>query len=277
MSNSPELSVVMSVYNGQDYLEESIESILNQSYSNFEFIIINDGSTDASGKIIENYAAKDKRIIYIQQQNVGLTKSLNIGVKRAKGKYIARQDADDVSFSRRFEKQMAFYSQHTDAVLCGTWCIETDKDCGSKVRKYPIDDSQLRKNLKYVNYFCHPSVIFLRDAFIEAGEYDESFTTAQDFELWIRLAEIGKLTNLPETLVNKRIGFSQAISWKHRGQKIDVIKKVISKHFSSWREINIFKSYRYYLPLLVYGLIPMPILKIIRIIRYRGKNGFENK
>lgn len=268
MSFEPELSVVMSVYNGQEYLAESIESILGQSYKNFEFIIINDGSTDTSGKIIERYAAIDQRIVYVQHRNRGLTKSLNIGINRAKGKFIARQDADDISLPKRFELQMEFLNGHSDTVLCGTWFLEINEDKGSRVGKYPIDDIELRKNLTYVNCFCHPSVIFLKEAFMKAGMYDERFKTAQDFELWIRLAEIGKLANLPEILVNKRIGFSQAISWKNRAEKIDVVKMVIAKHFSSWHDINIYKFCRYYVPLLVYGVIPVPLLKIIRRMRY---------
>jgi len=270
MSPLPELSVVMAVYNGQDHLSESIESILKQTYHHFEFIIINDGSTDESVAIIERYATKDRRIIHITQRNRGLTKSLNIGINMAKGKYIARQDADDISFPKRFEKQMAFLKEHNDTVLCGTWCIETDESCGSKKRQFPIDDKNLRKNLKYVNNFCHPSVIFLRKAFIESGQYDERFTTAQDFELWIRLAAFGKLANLPEILVDKRIGFSEAISWKNRRQKMDVVAKVIAKHFSSWRDIHMVYFIRYYFPLVVYGIIPMPILKMVRRIRFKG-------
>ena len=103
-----ELSVVMSVYNGETYLAESIESILRQTYKNFEFIIINDGSTDSSAEIIDTFAASDDRIVVIHQTNSGLTRSLNAGIKNARGEYIARQDADDESFPHRFTRQMEY-------------------------------------------------------------------------------------------------------------------------------------------------------------------------
>ncbi|MCD4736098.1 MAG: glycosyltransferase, partial [Bacteroidales bacterium] len=213
-------------------------------------------------------ALKDKRIKLVNQKNVGLTKSLNRGIKLARGKYIARQDVDDISKPDRFKKQMSFLTSHREVVLCGTWFLEVNEGTGSKVREYPVLDDELRKNIQYVNYFCHPSVIFLKQAFIEAGCYDESFTTAQDFELWIRMARTGKIANLPEVLVEKRIGFTSSVSWQKRMEKTQVVKDVISKHFKSWHDINFIKFFRYYLPLIVYGYIPVPLLKIIRKIRY---------
>ena len=270
VNHSPELSVVMSVYNGQEHLQESISSILNQSFSDFEFIIVNDGSTDDTQQIIEQFAARDIRIRSVNQKNAGLTISLNRGVNMARGRYIARQDADDVSFPRRFEKQMFFLKTHPEVVLCGTWFLEDNEGKGQMIRIYPLEDTKIRKSLKYVNHFCHPSVIFLKEAFVRAGGYDENFLIAQDFECWIRLAKEGKVANLSEVLVKRRIGFSQTASWKHRGRKFDIALKVISKHFGSWREIDGFKFCRYYLPLLVYGVIPVPIIKIIRRFRYRN-------
>lgn len=268
MTHLPELSVVMSVYNGQRYLEESITSILRQSFSDFEFIIINDGSTDNSGKLIEQFALKDHRIRTMHQDNSGLIKSLNRGISMARGSYIARQDQDDVSLPNRFEKQLSFLKSHPDIVLCGTWFLEVNEESGSKVRKYPVDDTALRKDIKYANFFCHPSVIFFKDAFIKTGGYDEAFPTAEDFELWIRMAQVGKLANLPEILIKKRIGFGTTISWEKRREKKRVIQSVISKHFGSLQEINWLKFIQYYLPLIIYGYIPTPLLKIIRRIRY---------
>jgi len=114
------VSIVMSVYNAQKYLDEAIESILNQTYSNFEFIIINDGSTDKSLEIIENYAKKDSRIIVINRENKGLIYSLNEGIRKANGKYIARMDADDISLPQRLEKQVEFMEKNKNIGICGT-------------------------------------------------------------------------------------------------------------------------------------------------------------
>lgn len=269
MSNTPFLSVVMSVYNGEKYLSESIESILNQTYRNFEFIIINDGSTDNTGKIIEEYARKDNRVISVDQENMGLTRSLNRGIKIAIGDYIARQDSDDVSLPHRFESQIDFFRQNPGLVLCGTWFEEINENQGSVIRKYPLDDKILRQYVKYVNYFCHPSVMFSKKIFKAVGGYDESFSSGQDFELWIRMAKEGKISNLPMVLVKKRIGFSNTISWLNRKQKISMARKTISKHFSKWYEINPYKFIRFYLPKLIYGFIPVPILRVVRRLRYR--------
>ena len=269
MTSSPELSVVMSVYNGQKYLEESITSILDQTFSDFEFIIINDGSTDQTRDIIEQFASKDKRILLIHQDNAGLAKSLNRGIKLARGKYIARHDADDVSLPERFKKQMSFLRSHQDVVLCGTWFLEENEGKGVKIRKYPVDDQKLRENIKYVNYFCHPSVVFSKDAFIKAGGYDERLSTGQDFELWMRLCNYGKMSNISKVLVRKRIGLGNTISWQMRNEKIKLWKIIYKKHFKNWRKINTIMFVRFYFPLLLYRYIPVPMIKIIRSLRYK--------
>lgn len=270
MNKSVDLSVVMAVHNGADHLDESIRSILKQTYNNFEFIIINDGSTDRSEEIISEYAARDKRIAFIKQQNMGLAKALNRGIKIAKGKYIARQDADDVSTPDRFAAQMKLLESDRDIVLCGTWFMEENEGLGSKLRQYPIGDHELRKNLKYVNQFCHPSVIFSKKSFYKAGGYDENFVTSQDFELWIRIAQTGKIANIPEIHLKKRIGFSETISWEKRFQKGSMALKVISTHFDKWWNINPFKFILYYLPKMFYAYIPVSIVKSIRRIRYKN-------
>lgn len=277
MSTPCELSVVMSVYNGQKHLEEAVTSILNQSFSDFEFIIINDGSTDKTKVILDQFEADDSRIRVIHQENKGLTVSLNRGIGKACGRFIARQDADDISLPERFEKQLSFLRSHPGVVLCGTWFIENNEGMGQKIRKYPLNDLSLRRDIKYANHFCHPSVIFLKDAFNKAGGYDENFPTAQDFELWIRMAQTGKMANIPEVLIEKRIGFADTISWGKRKEKVQIVRKVISKHFRSWYQINPLKFLQYFFPLMVYGYLPVSVLRIIRMIRYRNGNKVKSK
>ena len=118
MKNDPKISVVMAVYNGEKYLREAIDSILNQTFKDFEFIIVNDGSTDRTREILESFI--DPRIVLIHQEHMGLTKSLNRGIALAKGKYIARQDADDISMAERLEKQFNFLESHENVALLGT-------------------------------------------------------------------------------------------------------------------------------------------------------------
>lgn len=265
----PELSVVMSVYNGQEYLEESIQSILNQTYPDFEFIVLNDGSTDGTLEIIRQVAQRDKRVVPVNQNNMGLVCSLNRGITFARGKYIARQDADDVSLPQRLEKQMDFMKSHPQIVLCGTWFREENEGGGVRVRRYPAGDAELRKYIMYANYFCHPSVIFSKTAFEKAGRYDESLSTGQDFECWMRMKNFGKVANIPEVLVNRRIGTGRTISWQQRKKKIELWEIIFKKHFKSWHRVNKVMFIRFYLPLLIYGYIPVPVIKLARAIRYR--------
>lgn len=266
----PALSVIMAVYNGEPHLAEAIQSILNQTCKDFEFIVINDGSTDGSGAIINLFGEKDNRIVVVHQENMGLARSLNTGIRLAKGDYIARQDADDVSFPGRLEKQMTFLKHHRDVVLCGAWFEEVNEGGGRKIRRYPLEDRVLRRNLKYINQFCHPSVVFEKQAFLRAGAYDERFCTGQDFELWIRMAEQGAIANIPEICVKKRIGFDTTISWKKRKMKLLLWRQMFEKHFKrDIKEVNPLKFIRYYLPLLAYGYLPVGVLKLVRRARYR--------
>jgi len=203
MTNGPTISVVMAVYNGEKYLRESVESILNQTFKNFEFVIINDGSSDRTQEILESYI--DPRIILIHRKHFGLTKSLNKGISLAKGKYISRQDADDISMPERLEKQISFLEEHKSVALLGTTVKIIDEN-GSliHIRKYPSDSSSIKKGIKEDNCFCHGSVIFRKKHFFELGGYREIFSTAQDYDLWLRFAENFEVANLSTPLYTRR-------------------------------------------------------------------------
>lgn len=154
---NPKISVVLSVYNGEDTLSIAIDSVLNQTYKDFEFIIINDGSTDDSLKIIEKYRRQDDRVIAIDRENKGLANSLNEGVELSKGKYIARMDQDDICFSKRFEKQVDFLENNTSVDMLFTGWEEVDID--SLSRNIKIPKREWFKNLK--KYFFTKSMILL--------------------------------------------------------------------------------------------------------------------
>ena len=160
---NPVISVVMSVYNGSSYLHESIQSILNQTFTDYEFIIINDGSSDDSLNIIKQYSEFDNRVVVISHDNIGLTKSLNIAINLAKGKYIARQDADDISLPERLNKQYKWFSNYKDGVLCGTgaYFINSEGELKKK-KKFPSSNSMIKSRLFYLNPFIHSSVMFKR-------------------------------------------------------------------------------------------------------------------
>ncbi len=193
----------MSVYNGSDYLRESIESILNQTFSDFEFIIINDYSTDNTWEIITEYAEQDKRIkLFNNSENIGLTKSLNKGLKLARGEYIARQDADDVSLVERFEKQVAALDENPEAVLIS--CdIEVINSQGKFVKKEErsCETKWVPWYLMFYNHLGgHSQVIFRTETAIKLGGYSEAYRYSQDYEFWCRLVKAGKVIILPEAL-----------------------------------------------------------------------------
>ena len=194
----------MSVYNGEKYLEEATESILNQSFRDFEFIIINDGSIDKTQEILEGFQRRDKRIRVVSRANKGLIYSLNEGVKMAQGEYIVRMDADDVSRPKRLEKQLK-YAQDNGLMICGSWAEGADSQ-GKKVRdmNYPPDTGKIRTYALLHNPFIHPSVMFRKDVFEKVGGYRQFFKHIEDYELWTRIVFKYKTGNIPEILLNYR-------------------------------------------------------------------------
>jgi glycosyltransferase involved in cell wall biosynthesis len=196
----------MSVYNDEKYVAQAIESILNQSYKNFEFIIINDGSIDGTFDILNQYKTKDSRIILINQENKGLTKSINIGINQAKGQYIARMDSDDISDLKRFSNQIEFLENNKDYALVGTNIEKIDEN-GShiEINKTKYTNEDIHKTLCTRNCFAHGSVMINKNLVNEILTYDESFKYAQDYQLWTKIAKKFKVENLEEPLYKLRL------------------------------------------------------------------------
>ena len=159
MSNSPLVSIVVPVYNAQNYLHETIESVLLQTYEKFELIIVNDGSTDNSEKIVRQFQKKDKRIILRNFKNSGIASALNNGIQIAKGKYIARLDADDISLPHRIKKQVEFMEANPSVDVCGSWVEIFGEFNDNFICKFPTNDKQLKTKLLFSVPFAHPSVI----------------------------------------------------------------------------------------------------------------------
>lgn len=193
----------MSVYNSEKYLREAIESILNQSFTEFEFIIINDGSADNSLQIIESY--KDERIVLINQNNTGLAKALNIGIEKSRSNFIARMDADDISLPDRLQKQYEFLLQNPEYVVVGSNAIIID-NLGNYVHtsSQAISDVEAKQDLPNTPFF-HPSVMYLKEIFFKAGKYCEAMIKGQDTVLFNRMAKFGKFYNIPDSLIKYRI------------------------------------------------------------------------
>jgi len=199
------ISVILPVYNGEKYLSEAIESILNQTYENFEFIIINDGSTDNSLELIEKYKEIDNRIIVISRENKGLIGTLNEGIEKSRGKYIARMDQDDISLPNRFEEQIKIMENNEEIIVCGSWINIFGNNIKNKIVKYYQKDKQIKSNLLLSCCFAHPSVMMRKDVFVDNDIwYDMDFKNAEDYHLWTQLAKVGKFYNIPKVLLNYR-------------------------------------------------------------------------
>jgi glycosyltransferase involved in cell wall biosynthesis len=198
---APLISVVMSVYNGENDLKQSVPSILNQTFTDFEFVIVNDGSSDSTLNIIKDYQKNDQRIVIIDQHNKGLTKSLNIGIAKSRGKYIARQDTDDESLPTRFAEQVAFLEDNPDVVVLGTTAYQVMDEI-TRIGSY-FDDDTLKELVYLRNPFPHTSVVFRKDIFIRVGMYDESYILSQDFECWMRMMSHGRISMLNVPLVKQ--------------------------------------------------------------------------
>ncbi|MBL4559904.1 MAG: glycosyltransferase [Labilibaculum sp.] len=208
-----EISVLMCVYDEpEDWLRQSIDSVLNQSFDKFEFIIVNDNPKSALiDKILNHYKRKDNRIIILNNEcNLGLTKSLNKGLKIAKGKYIARMDADDISFKNRFERQYDYMMSNPSIVACGAWAETIG--LGKKINKTHLltDSKDIHDSFVLYAPFIHPT-LFIRNSTLVRNSinYDESFKRAQDYKLALDLMKVGKLGNIPHILLQYRISINQ--------------------------------------------------------------------
>ena len=197
-------SVLMSVYNGQRYLGTAIDSILAQTFQEFEFIIVDDGSTDNTESLIRAYS--DSRIRLISKPNTGLADSLNVGLEAAKGTWIARIDADDISEPQRLERQLQRFRTSPELVLLGSNCVIIDQH-GSTMwhPEYPTDHMNLVKQwTRGGSAFPHASATFRRDYAVECGGYNPRYVTGQDLDLWLNLAQIGTVGSLAEPLMRLR-------------------------------------------------------------------------
>lgn len=200
------VSVVMSVYNGEKYLSEAVESILGQTFGDFEFIIVDDGSMDGSAQILAEHAARDGRIRVLSQENRGLTKSLNTAISHARAPLIARMDADDIALPGRFEKQVAAFDANPRLVGLGTAVATfTDGSANRRTRGVICGAEAIQSALETRNVMNHPSAMIRAEALRDIGGYREKFVTSQDYDLWLRLAETGDLDNLKETLLRYRV------------------------------------------------------------------------
>lgn len=247
---TPEVSVILPTFNGSEFIKKAIQSVLNQSFSNFELLIIDDGSKDSIPEITNYYVEKDARVFYARNENnLGIQQSLNRGLKIARGKYIARIDDDDEWIDRnKLKRQVEYLNKNPDYILIGTGTIVVDEN-GKEIFRFlnPESDQDIRKKILFKNYFTHSGVIFKKKAAMKFNGYDESEQTRhiEDYDLWLKLGTLGKFGNLPIYGV-KFTQRSGAISSKNKIKQFKRNIKIIQK-FSDF-----YPSYSY---ALIFGYI----------------------
>lgn len=251
----PKVSLVMSVFNQERFLKEAIKSILGQTYKDFEFLILDDGSFDNSFKIFKSF--KDKRIkIFQNKKRQGLAKSLNFLIKKAKGKYIARMDGDDVSLPTRLLTQVRFLDKHPQIALVGCWAkIINDKGKVIGEFRHPLNYKQIRKVILSYNPFIHPSVMFRKEAFKKIGGYDESLPYSQDYDLFLRFVINYPCINIKRFLFKFRWHPDFGKQKKQHLNALKVRLRAIKDYgYNKWEVIKLLKT-------LVFYLIPVQIKK----------------
>jgi glycosyltransferase involved in cell wall biosynthesis len=203
---NPKVTILMAVFNGEEYIKDCIDSVLSQTYKDFEFLIIDDCSADSSIGIVKSY--DDARIRVIEnKRNLNQVKSLNIGLTHARGEYVARIDQDDMMLRHRLEKQVEFLDKRRDVSVVGTWGeVIDEKGSIFTILRLPVTIGEIAANVLFAGHFLmHSSVIFRKDPVIESGKYDETFSFAEDYDLWTRLLLKGyRFANIPECLIKFR-------------------------------------------------------------------------
>ena len=212
----PLISVLLCTYNDEKYIYKAVKSILDQTFEDFEFIIINDGSTDKTLDILKQF--DDKRLILIDKPNTGLTDSLNLGVSIAKSNWIARMDGDDISIKTRFEEQIKYIDDNVAVI--GTQCKFIDEE-GNQIAtvSLPLTHNEiLKKGTSFRTMFIHPSVLINKELLLKSGGYDDYLDSAEDLDLWLKLSHYGKLVNIDSVLLKYRKHQNQISITKRKEQ-----------------------------------------------------------
>jgi len=259
MNSGPKVSIIIPTYNQSQYLEEAIESVLNQTYKNIEIIIVDDGSTDNTSEVVKSF---DNKIIYIQQKNKGASGARNTGIKKANGQYIAFLDADDMWLKNKLEKQIEFIQNNPEIGLLGTGCyqmIDMSKMIHKKI--FPAKNEILQKDLIKYNPFIQSSVMIKKDVFNHIDLYDEKFKESEDYDLWLRIAQKYKVANLEQSLVTKKY-YAKGLSKDKDNKQLYFALKAKKNSINRGQYSKLY--YFYILKSWIFMKMPFFIRKIIR-------------
>lgn len=265
----------MPTHNRETLIGRSIESVLRQTYRNFEFIIVNDASTDGTELLILDYQRKDGRIVYIKnEENLRIVRSLNKGLRLSRGEYIARIDDDDVWIDpRKLEKQIAFLEHNKDYVIVGTGNVAIFESKNLKMKSLkPETDEEIRHQMLLSCPFLHPAVVYRKSAVENAGLYDENLERCEDYDLWMKFGKIGKMYNLPEYGIESLVGATN-ISHRKRREILQYNLVLIKKYRSDYPHFfkACFKNYCQYLD------ASFPFLRKLFWPLYRVRRFFLNR
>lgn len=203
LNNPPAISVLLSVYNAEKYVSSAIESILNQTFTDFELVIVDDCSSDSSWDICQKYVKQDNRVVAVRNKiNIGGCATLNVGLKLVRGRYVARQDNDDWSYPERLAKQFNFMETHHDVgIVGGSMEIINENQTVIGKRTYNLTDTMIRKKIFRYSPFAHPLVMFRKSILDTVGWYNIEYAPADDYELYFRIGAVSKLANLNEIMM----------------------------------------------------------------------------
>lgn len=240
----PRVSVLMSAHNSEKYIAQAIESILNQTFTDFDFIIVNDGSTDTTAEIIQKYADADKRIVFVNNKKNHMIESLNQGLDLCRGEYIARMDSDDIALPERFAKQVEYMDAHLECGACGTWAKKFGPGINSE--DY-IKHHKVMRLMDFLVYGCcivNPSAMIRRAILVDNNiKYEADFKFAEDYGFWTRVAKYTQVHNIPQVLLNYR-WHGGNISVVHKTAQLEcterIRKSILTELLSSEKDIQKF-------------------------------------
>ena len=240
---APRISVVMSACNAGPWLAEAVQSVLDQSFTDFEFLAHDDGSTDNTLAILQEFAARDARMIVTSGPNQGVGVVPNLLIAKARGEFIARMDADDISLPDRFERQVAFFDAHPDHVLISGWTLAMDGD-GRIIgpNKVPTTHEDIdARHMKGLLVLPQPCAMMRRSAVDAAGGYDPALRNAEDLDLWLRMAEAGRIANIPHVLLKYRM-HDKSLSAQTQTEQADLCRQVVE---AAWTRRGVTASFDY--------------------------------
>lgn len=261
------VTVVMAVYNGESTVREAIEGILQQSFKDFEFIIINDGSTDGSIAILEEYKNKDNRIILVNQSRRGLTCSINYALKMAKGQYILRQDADDISMPERIKRQLEYIEKNNLDIVSSYTYLVNKRGALLKTLKSPLGHSGIVRTLEKYNCILHPTLIFRKEATTSIGGFNEDFELAQDYDFYLRGILSGlKFGVIPEPLVKMTFN-PMGLTIQRRRQQLLCAISAQARYFAKQDKFRLV-----YIIYILHHILKIMIPSFIRNLRIWNRN-----